>query len=59
MNHSSRAFFATRAVVDLNHPNVVQVFTVDTHDGRPYFAMEYVEGESLTEFVFENRGELA
>jgi len=40
-----------RAVADLNHPNVVQVFTVDTHDGRPYFAMEYVEGESLTELI--------
>lgn len=32
-----------RAVADLSHPNVVQVFTVDTHEGRPYFAMEYVE----------------
>jgi serine/threonine-protein kinase len=40
-----------RAVADLNHPNVVQVFTVDTHEGRPYFAMEYVEGESLTELI--------
>ncbi len=40
-----------RAVADLNHPNVVQVFAVDTHKGRPYFAMEYVEGESLTELI--------
>ena len=40
-----------KAVADLNHPNVVQVFTVDTHEGRPYFAMEYVEGESLTELI--------
>jgi serine/threonine protein kinase len=40
-----------RAVADLNHPNVVQVFAVDTHEGRPYFAMEYVEGESLTELI--------
>ncbi len=40
-----------RAVADLNHPNVVQVFTVDTHEGRPYFAMEYVEGESLTDLI--------
>ena len=44
-----------RAVADLNHPNVVQVFTVDTHDGRPYFAMEYVEGESLTELIRTSR----
>lgn len=40
-----------RAVADLNHPNVVQVFTVDTYEGRPYFAMEYVEGESLTDLI--------
>jgi serine/threonine-protein kinase len=44
-----------RAVADLNHPNVVQVFTVDKHDGRPYFAMEYVEGESLTELIRTSR----
>ena len=40
-----------RAVADLNHPNVVQVYTVDTYEGRPYFAMEYVEGESLTDLI--------
>jgi len=40
-----------RAVADLNHPNVVQVFAVDTFEGRPYFAMEYVEGESLTDLI--------
>lgn len=44
-----------RAVTDLNHPNVVQVFTVDTHEGRPYFAMESVEGESLTELIRTSR----
>ena len=40
-----------RAVADLNHPNVVQVYAVDTHEGRPYFAMEYVEGQSLTDLI--------
>lgn len=40
-----------RSVADLNHPNVVQVFSVDTHDGRPYFAMEFVEGDSLTSLI--------
>jgi predicted Ser/Thr protein kinase len=44
-----------RAVADLNHPNVVQVFAVDKHEGRPYFAMEYVEGESLTELIRTSR----
>lgn len=36
-----------RAVADLNHPNLVQVFRVDRHEDQPYFVMEYVEGESL------------
>lgn len=40
-----------RAVADLHHPNIVQVFAVDTYEGRPYFAMEYVEGESLTDLI--------
>ncbi len=44
-----------RAVADLNHPNLVQVFAVDTHEGRPYFVMEYVEGESFSELIRTSR----
>jgi hypothetical protein len=33
----------------LRHPNIVQVHEAGDHDGRPYFAMEYVEGGSLAE----------
>ena len=40
-----------RAVADLNHPNLVQVFRVDRHEDQPYFAMEYVEGESLKSLI--------
>src|SRR5262245_61962276 len=35
------------AVAQLNHPNVVQVYEVGEHDGRPFFSMEYVDGGSL------------
>jgi serine/threonine-protein kinase len=35
------------AVAQLNHPNVVQIYDFGEHQGRPYFAMEYVEGGSL------------
>jgi serine/threonine protein kinase len=31
----------------LQHPNIVQIFDVGTHDGRPYFALEYVAGPNL------------
>jgi serine/threonine-protein kinase len=35
------------AVAGLRHPNIVQVHDVGDHEGRPYFTMEFVEGDSL------------
>jgi WD40 repeat protein len=35
------------AVARLQHPNLVQVYEVGERDGRPYFAMEFVDGGSL------------
>ncbi len=37
------------AVARLQHPNVVQVFEVGEHDGRPFLSLEYVAGGSLAE----------
>ncbi len=37
------------AVAAVRHPGVVQVFDFGTHDGRPYFALEYLSGGSLSE----------
>jgi serine/threonine-protein kinase len=31
----------------LRHPNIVRLFGVGRYQGAPYYAMEYVEGESL------------
>ena len=31
----------------IRHPNVVEVFEVGDHDGTPFIAMEWIEGESL------------
>jgi serine/threonine protein kinase len=40
---------ATRAAAQLSHPNVVTVFDVGTHGGRPYLVLELLEGETLRE----------
>ena len=46
-----------RLAARLSHPNVVRVFDVGEDEGRPFIAMEYVEGETLAELV-ARRGRL-
>ncbi|HJZ89641.1 MAG TPA: serine/threonine-protein kinase [Gemmataceae bacterium] len=35
------------AVARLHHPNIVQIFEVGEHAGRPFFSMEFVDGGGL------------
>jgi WD40 repeat protein/serine/threonine protein kinase len=35
------------AVARLHHPNIVQIFDIGESEGRPFYAMEYIEGGSL------------
>ena len=37
------------AVAGLRHENIVRVYDVGDHEGRPFFTMEYVEGGSLAD----------
>src|SRR6516225_1030991 len=39
----------TAALACLRHPNIVQVYDAGDAEGRPYFAMELVEGGSLAQ----------
>ena len=38
------------ATAKLNHPSIVTIHEVAEHNGRPFFAMQHVEGLSLKEF---------
>ncbi|MGC4114042.1 MAG: serine/threonine-protein kinase [Myxococcales bacterium] len=40
-----------RVSVTLQHPNIVQVFDVGEFAGRPYLAMEYLQGWSVTHLL--------
>jgi WD40 repeat protein/serine/threonine protein kinase len=35
------------ALAHLQHPHIVQIHEIGEHEGRPYFALEYVAGPSL------------
>lgn len=46
-----RFFAEARATAQLQHPGIVPVYDVGEIDGRPYFAMQYVQGRTLYELI--------
>jgi len=45
-----------QALAMMDHPNVARVFEAGaTEGGRPYFTMEYVEGDPITSYCDRNR----
>jgi DNA helicase II / ATP-dependent DNA helicase PcrA len=40
-----------RAASALNHPHILTVYEVGEVDGKPYIAMEYIEGETLRQKI--------
>src|SRR6266516_2039186 len=35
----------------LNHPNILVIYHIDTHDGAPYIVSELLEGETLRQRI--------
>jgi tRNA A-37 threonylcarbamoyl transferase component Bud32 len=44
-----RFLIEAEAVAALDHPNIVGVYEFGTHDGQPFFALEYVAGGTLAD----------
>ena len=46
-----RFYTEAQAAANLKHPNIVAIHEVGEHEGRYYFSMDYVEGQSLTNVI--------
>ena len=46
-----RFFQEARAASVLNHPHILTIYDVGEEDGKPYIAMEFVEGETLRQKI--------
>lgn len=55
--HVERFLREAQSAARLNHPNIVQIYAVSQDQGRHYFAMEYVTGQSLQQ-VLRSKGTL-
>ncbi|MEE9442987.1 MAG: protein kinase [candidate division Zixibacteria bacterium] len=52
-NEDAKARFTreAQATAKLSHPNVITIHEVSEYQGRPYFAMEHIEGRSLRDVI--------
>ncbi|MBW2276673.1 MAG: serine/threonine-protein kinase PknK, partial [Deltaproteobacteria bacterium] len=53
--NAERFQFEARVTARFSHPHIVTIFAVGEHDGSPYVALEYLEGQTLRERMEELR----
>lgn len=44
-----------QAIARLHHPNLVSIFEIGDHDGLPFYAMEFLEGGTLSRRINKKR----
>ncbi len=49
--HEQRLLKEARAASVLNHPNIVSIHDISSHEGTDFLVMEYVEGRTLKELM--------
>jgi len=56
-DHDALARFKreAKAAATLTHPNIITIHEIGEHNGKPFIAMAYVEGDLLTDAIGENR----
>lgn len=46
---AERLLFEARSQARIDHPNICKVYEAGEHEGKPYIAMQYIEGKLLNE----------
>jgi serine/threonine protein kinase len=54
-DHLERFRNETRALANVHHANIVSIYEAGQIEGRPYFAMQYVEGPTLSQRLKQGR----
>ena len=57
-DHAARFMREAQALARLDHPGLVKVHDIGEDDGRTWFAMEYVEGETVADLIARTSGPL-